>query len=385
MQTIKLKSKRSLKIKEICSVYEIRDILNSMLYVPDERLKPKVIEELTKFLSLKFEDIRYKLKIFVAKVDNTTAGFVISMIHPTYTSYGRKCGTFGWLHAYDFETCRALIKECEKFVKENKIRKIRGNINFPKGLGGIGIQTMGFEQQMMYGVAFSDPNSKILDYLLQLGYLKESEYTCMKVTKKTWSSGKRVDKSIRLGYVSLDKLKTMWDEIYEIAANSFYAILPDSSGGKHRFKEMIDTYAQVPNSHYKLPEDFDYRDFSDVPEFLEAWENCNLEKVVTWCPMAFDRKTDELVGLILSLPDLYELWLGQPLTRNNVDTVMVRKEYSGKGIFSNLNNIGQITCGFNGITYFEGTSIWSNNRDAINTIFPHCKHIRRHYVVQKRI
>jgi hypothetical protein len=101
--------------------------------------------------------------------------------------------------------------------------------------------------------------------------------------------------------------------------------------------------------------------------------------------MAFDKFTGELVGIILCLPDLYQTWRGEPITRVNVDTAMVKKGYYGRGIFSALNNIGQLTCIMRGLTYFEGTSIWSNNTRAIDTIFPHCRPIRKHLVMQKRL
>ena len=45
----------------------------------------------------------------------------------------------------------------------------------------------------------------------------------------------------------------------------------------------------------------------------------------------------------------------------------------------------QLTCRIFGIDYFEGTAIWSNNSRAIDTIFPHCNPIRKHFVVQKRV
>ena len=64
---------------------------------------------------------------------------------------------------------------------------------------------------------------------------------------------------------------------------------------------------------------------------------------------------------------------------------MVKKGYYGKGIFSALNNLGQLTAGLFGVDYYEGTTIWSNNERAINTIFPHCEPIRKHFVVQKRV
>ena len=101
--------------------------------------------------------------------------------------------------------------------------------------------------------------------------------------------------------------------------------------------------------------------------------------------MAFDKKTGELVGILLGLPDLFEAWKGKAITRCNVDTAMVKKGYFGKGILSALNNIGQLTCSLYGVDYFEGTAIWTNNSRAIDTIFPHCEPIRKHYVMQKRL
>ena len=75
----------------------------------------------------------------------------------------------------------------------------------------------------------------------------------------------------------------------------------------------------------------------------------------------------------------------------NVDTAIVHPDYGGKGIFSALNNIGQLTCQFFRPTVFEGTYVWINsakgvnNMKAINAIFPHCTLIREHIVVQKRV
>ena len=59
---------------------------------------------------------------------------------------------------------------------------------------------------------------------------------------------------------------------------------------------------------------------------------------------------------------------------------------SGVGAIRNLEthklelNIGQFTCNLYGVNYFEGTGVWSNNSQAIDTIFPHCEPTRKHYV-----
>jgi len=365
---------------------DILKALENTLNVPDIRLKSRIIHEIARYHEERFAEDDYKIKAFIAynETDNPI-GFVSCQIHPEYKSYGRPVSTFGWLCASDFGTCKALMDKCEEFTRDNKFRKLRGPINFPKRFGGIGIQVEGFEEQMMYGVAFGDPNSRTFEYLTRLGYQKESEYTCMKVTKKEWESGKQVDNDIRLGYLTLEELIERKEEIFDLSRNSFQMSFPDTTGAESGFKEMIEIYRQVPPSHYVIKEGFVPEQYSPIPEFVEAWNTCDLEKVVTWVPIAFDRHSGKIVGLILSLPDLYESWLGQPITRNNVDTVMVNKSCAGKGIFSALNNIGQLTCNLNGVTYFEGTSIWFNNKDAVNSIFPHCDHIRKHYMLEKRI
>jgi len=373
-----------LRISETYDLYEIKEALESILYIPDNRIRSHLIEELILYLAEKFQNFNYKIRVFIGYNNSGVCGFVISQIDPYYTSYSRKCGTFGWLHAENFDIFKELIKKCEYFVKKNRIRKIRGNISFPKNLGGLGIQFMGFEQKMLYGVAFTDPKSQNVEYLTRLGYKKESEYTCVHVTQQSWKKGKNVDKDIRLGFPTLEELYDYTDDIRQLANNSFYQIMPDGSG-RNRILEFFEAYSKLPKSFYKIKGEVYLKKYSTIPEYIEAWELCDLEKIEPYVPMAFDRHTGELVGIILCLPDLYEVWRGEPITRVNVDTAMVKKGYYGKGIFSALNNIGQLTCLMRGLNYYEGTSIWSNNSRAIDTIFPHCKPIRKHIVVQKRL
>jgi len=162
-------------------------------------------------------------------------------------------------------------------------------------------------------------------------------------------------------------------------------VLADAPGGRSRFEEMMESYELVFGNRTVVSDDFDPKTLSSIPEFLEAWESCDINKIVPCCPVAIDRITGELVGIIMTLPNLFQLWSRQPLTHLNVDTVIIDKNYAGRGIFSSLQNVGQITCKLHGFTYVEGTTIWANNDRAVKTIFPHCTPLRTHYVVQKRI
>ncbi|KKL94645.1 hypothetical protein LCGC14_1862590, partial [marine sediment metagenome] len=260
---------------------------------------------------------------------------------------------------------------------------MRGPINFHKNIGGIGFQSEGFDEQMLYGVSSFNKDTKIIDYLVELGYKKESEYSCVYVAQKSWDKGRKIDDDIIFRYFSLKELYEFAEEIRNLANNSFFEILPDVSG-KNRIFEFFESFAKIPREFYDIPS-IEPHEYTDVPQFVDAWETCDLKKIEPYAPLAFSKSTGELIGALLGLPDLYESWNGNPITRANVDTAMVKKGYFGKGIFSALNNLGQLTCNFYGVDYFEGTAIWSNNSRAIDTIFPHSEPIRKHYIVQKRV
>ncbi|MEE9116997.1 MAG: hypothetical protein V3U02_00195, partial [Calditrichia bacterium] len=174
-------------------------------------------------------------------------------------------------------------------------------------------------------------------------------------------------------------------KILSLAQSSFHSVLADAPGGQSRFEEMMESYDLAFENRSVVKNDFDPCTYSSIPEFIEAWESCDLNNIVPCCPLAFDRTTGELVGIIMALPNLFQLWIKEPLTHLNVDTVIIKKEYARRGIFSSLQNVGQITSRLYGIDYVEGTTIWANNDRAIKTIFPHCTALRTHYVVQKRI
>ncbi len=357
--------------------------LELLLYVPDERLKPRIIQEILDYYEEKFDSPENSASMFIVLKEHIPTGFVICQIDPDYRSYSRKATTFGWLLADDLETCAVLMEQCEMFAKEHKLRRLRGPINYPKLVGGIGIQTEGFDAPMLNGVNFNHPESRILEFLNELGYESESKYSCVHVIDKPWEKGDIVGPEYRLGYLMLEELISRKEEILDLAANSFYSILADAPGGSSRFDEMMYHYAQIPPGYYELL--IDPRNITHVPEFLEAYNSCDLEKVVTWVHVAFEKETDKIAGLIMTLPNLYQLWLGETLTHCNVDTVMIAKQHAGKGMFSSIHNMGKPIVVAAGISFIEGTTIWANNEQAVQTIFPHAKPLREHVVVQKRV
>ncbi|NHJ19668.1 MAG: hypothetical protein EAX91_01905 [Candidatus Lokiarchaeota archaeon] len=366
-------------------IAEIQLVLTEILYVPNEKLKLVVVLELLDYLKDKFSKPNYKIEFVYTKEGNVITGFVVCQIDTDYRSYGMKCPSFGWLHAKDFRSCELLMNECEDFVRRNKFRKIRGPINFPKKIGGIGFQTEGFEAPMLSGVAFNEPSSRILEYLEELGYKKDSKYSCVEVIQTNWKKGYALDKNLIMRFLPLNEIRKLRSEILSLAQHSFHSVLADALGGHSRFEEFMDSYKHLYGEGAEIKKELDQSSYSSIPEFIEMWESIDFNSIVPCCDMAFDRTTGELVGIIMAFPNLFQLWSREPLTQLNIDTVIIKKEYAGRGIFSSLGNVGQLTCKLYGLDYLEGTTIWANNDRAVKTIFPHCKPVRTHYVVQKRI
>jgi len=383
---ISITSKNSSYLKTNPSVSALQEALDCLLLVPDERVKPVIIQEIMRYYQAKKNAPNYPLALYIAYKENSPVGMVIAQMDPEYRTYSRKATTFGWLLCEDFNTCKELMNCVEEFARNNKQKKIRGPINYPKIIGGIGIQTEGFEVPILNGVNFNASDSRVLNYLNSLGYESESKYSCVDVVSKKWNKGHSLDSDYYMRYFTVTELRNMKTEIMELATHSFYSILADAPGGESRFEEMMRSYELVSSTPFdKQVANRIIMEHAHVPEFLEAWKSCKLEKIVSWAPCAFKRDTGELVGIILSLPNLYQYWAGEVLTVANADTVMVHKDHSGKGIFSALHNIGRLTVEMFGIQTAEGTTIWANNSRAIQTIFPHSTPLRTHVVVQKRV
>ena len=376
----------NVKIKNLDDLNEFENILEELLYVPNIKLKTFIIDELLSYYKKIKHNDEYKFSIFIAEYQNKKCGFVICLIHPTYKSYGKKCGIFGWLHcSNNFNICKELIRKCEEYVKNNNVKRLRGNINIPKNLGGFGIQIEGFHEQMLYGVPYSDPNSRIPQYLEELGYKPDTEYISMLVTKKMWNSSKTIPNYIRYLYLSYKEITERIEEFHNLIAESFHGQIPiPDSIGKYRLLEILEIYPAI-SKKYRIPKDYDAINHKDFSDNIVNSNKYDLKEVVPYWPLAFDIESQKLVGAVITIPDFYEYYQGNPITRVNVDTVIVHKDYTGKGIFSGLNNIGQLGLNLNGVSYFEGTSIWNKNPEAVKAFFPHGITIRKFKVFQKRI
>ncbi|MFX0167293.1 MAG: hypothetical protein ACFE9V_18370, partial [Candidatus Hodarchaeota archaeon] len=358
VQTLQKLQRRYIEISDTKDLIEVQKVITRLISMENTRVKENIIKSLIDYLKSKFSLPEYKIKVFIAYSEGKPCGFVISDLNPEYKSYGRKCGTFGWLKAESKEVCEILLNHCELFAKENRLRKIRGPINFPKNKMGFGLQVSGSDEQWLFGVAPSNENPELYNYLINCNYIPESEYSCMHVVEEFWKKGNTLDKNLKLCCLPLDELEDKLDEIVELAGDSFSSILPDTSGGgRKNVEELLHLASNVPKQHFRYQEFYNpFKRYRHIPEFIEAWKEADLENMITMFPMVLERKTNKLIGILIGVLDYYQYWKGEYISRVNVHTAMVRRGYNGKGVFSSLNNFGQATNrSMTGITYYEGT------------------------------
>jgi hypothetical protein len=279
------------------------------------------------------------------------------------------------------------MESCEQYAREQSFKRIRGPINYPKLIGGVGYQVFGHNASLMNGVPFSPPDMKEAEFLKQLDYEPESEYSCVTVIQKSWDKGDTLDENIIIRFLTSNEIRLLKPKLVELVRKSFYSVLADAPGGSSRLDEMFDSYKIMMDylNQTNKPLNIDPESYFKNPKYIEAFEHSDSVNAVPCCPIAYDSTTGEMVGIIMAVPNLYQIWKGELLTEMNVDTVMIKEEYSRRGIFSALNNVGQLMVRCRGATYYEGTTIWSNNNRAVETIFPHCTLRRKHIVFQKRL
>ncbi|MCJ7651534.1 MAG: hypothetical protein MUP85_23245, partial [Candidatus Lokiarchaeota archaeon] len=61
-----------------------RQALELLLYVPDESLKPRIIQEILDYYEEKFQSPEHSVSMFIALKENIPTGFVICQIDPDY-------------------------------------------------------------------------------------------------------------------------------------------------------------------------------------------------------------------------------------------------------------------------------------------------------------
>ncbi len=281
-------------------------------------------------------------------------------LHPGYNTRGKPCATFGWLDGASGEVVNALLAAAAAWAtalpppQEGSGKRwnlLRGPISFPKHLGGIGCQKDGFAEPRMYTVPTNRP--ELGAWIISAGFTEDAPYACVDVTgTPVWDSAPGELPGFTLSTLSAEEWRQREGEVVDLGVAAFGDFLPDTVGG--RFPQMLAATASVSDPFYSWP--------------------------------AALNSEGRLAGYILALPNVWDAWDGNPVVGLDVDTVVISPKYRGCGIFSAIHNKGVAdTRAHMGIRYYEGTSIWLANEDAVKSIFPHGRINRRHVVYQKRL
>ena len=89
MELVSAKAEKlSSEVIEVKNSSQIKSALLELLWVPDERLKPKIVAEIVSYFESKFSNPESKVKFFVARQNQSITGFVSCQIDDEYKSYG---------------------------------------------------------------------------------------------------------------------------------------------------------------------------------------------------------------------------------------------------------------------------------------------------------
>lgn len=87
-------NKYEIQVKANPSIQNFLNVLEILLFVPDERVKPKIIEGIVNHYSAKLNTPEYRVAIFIAYQQEIPLGMVTVQIDPEYRTYNRKGTTF---------------------------------------------------------------------------------------------------------------------------------------------------------------------------------------------------------------------------------------------------------------------------------------------------
>ncbi|MHA1674924.1 MAG: hypothetical protein ACTSYI_15010 [Promethearchaeota archaeon] len=313
------------------------------------------------YLKSYFETQRIKMHgvlFFAVEETNpsTIKGCIYCELEPDHLTYGKNVPIFGWVQVNSEETLKFLYTHVEKYVKDHGHTELRGPINPPKLFGGWGAMVKGFDQPLLVDSARNDPN--LAAWIENAGFNKEAEYVSLQVDEPLDVPNPFPDKNIELISIPINELskrRTITAQLNEFVLKNFVGNLPDSSLSQKKQDEIFQVLSMVPEG-----------------------ENYYI--------IAYDHDEQKMMALIIEIPNIYEQWMGKPISTTNVNTVIVAKEYRNQQ-FSHwvYKKIVDKLREKNGIKIHIGGTVWSKNVPALTSFLKICDEVARFHVYQKSL
>lgn len=284
--------------------------------------------------------------------NNKIIGSIYCELKPRHISKGKQIPIFGWLNADSKEIAQILLNHVENFVKEHGHKEIRGPLNMPK-MFGWGAQVEYFDCPMYWETPHNHPETP--KWIEECGYTPDTEYITLGLTNLLEVENPYPELEI-VSY-PIEELfanSEMMGKLQQLIERNFSGFLPDVSTDKGRFGEMGKLLMETGHG-----EDF----------YI----------------LAINKNTQDLVGFIVEVPNIFEQWAGKPLKNIVVDTVIVDEKYRGAYFFFFLFNEIYKKLAPKGIDGVASGLIWSKNIPAMKTFSKIGKQIQKTVVFQKSL
>ena len=339
-----------IEIREVKSKKDLKEFMEfpAHLYKGD----PNYIQELYAVQKIMFDRKKYpfythsKADLFLALKDRRVAGRIAVIRNNNHISYtGEKCGFFGFFETVnDHKVSRALFDRAVSWVRSEGLSSIKGPENFTTN-DSCGFLISGFDSppvvMMPYNKEYYD------DIMISYGFKKEIDlYSYLMENDRILASSslelilKKYNDNLSSGGITFRNInyKNLREEVIP-----FREVYNESNKGNWGFLPLTD------------------REFRETAEMFEKFVPDKL--------MLFAEKDKKMIGFIVALPDLNQvfihirsgrlfpsgifkyLYFKKKITKGRILILGIMDEYRNKGvdlilykkIQENLNSLGIYT------------------------------------------
>ena len=200
-----------------------------------------------------------------------------------HSSFGKKIPIFGWLQAKNVETCKFLLESAEELVQNQGYKGLRGPINEPHLYGGWGAA---IKKSSTFPIMVNTPQNPIIlnGWIESSGFERSTTYLGLDTKTVSYPPNTLNDNEFRFISPTFEELKSnpeLQENIKSHIKRNFGNFLPDHNSGT--FEDAFAVFQQVENGN-------------DFYLFMQ------------------DKATNQIVGLIEFIPNIFQKWQGQPIT-----------------------------------------------------------------------
>lgn len=281
-------------------------------------------------------------------------GCVYCDLTPPHYSYGQQIPIFGWLRGHTPEIISYLLITIENYVKEQGYSHLRGPINFPSILGGWGLHLEGESLEDLIEIPRSTPILK--DILTSCGFQCEAKYYMIEY---------QGDRNL--------------SETFEWVSFEFISWPIPKLLGHPEILKQLQALIQA-NFSNRLPDTSAENQMETIIRYLAAVDHGEDFYVIVR-----NKATQEIAGLCVDIPNMFEVWRGKPMTMTNINSLIIAPNYRSKAFSHFIYLPIAAALHKRGIIREIGTYVWSQNIPALRSFGKVCEKISTFGVFQKQI